>query len=61
MSNARLFDFVLTEEDMAELDAALDRGEAGAISWNPVHTQPPIPPLENVVFRVCLHLEMVDS
>lgn len=31
----QLFDFVLTEGDMAELDD-LDRGKAGAISWNPV-------------------------
>lgn len=34
-SNTHLYDFVLTEEDMAALDA-LDRGKDGAISWNPV-------------------------
>jgi len=36
-SNADLYDFELTEEEMASLDA-LDRGKAGAISWNPVDT-----------------------
>lgn len=34
-SNANLYDFALEEEDMAKLDA-LDRGKAGAVSWNPV-------------------------
>jgi len=34
-SNANLYDFELSEEDMQKLDA-LDRGKAGAISWNPV-------------------------
>lgn len=34
-SNAALFDFALAEEDMVRLDS-LDRGKAGAISWNPV-------------------------
>ncbi|KAF8813836.1 Aldo/keto reductase [Phlegmacium glaucopus] len=34
-SNANLYDFELTEDDMRKLDA-LDRGKAGAISWNPV-------------------------
>ncbi|KZT08502.1 Aldo/keto reductase [Laetiporus sulphureus 93-53] len=35
-SNAQVFDFALADEDMARLDA-LDRGKAGAISWNPVN------------------------
>ncbi|KAH9832293.1 NADP-dependent oxidoreductase domain-containing protein [Rhodofomes roseus] len=34
-SNAALYDFSLTEEDMAKLDE-LDHGKAGALSWNPV-------------------------
>ncbi|KAI0053130.1 Aldo/keto reductase [Auriscalpium vulgare] len=34
-SNAKLYDFALDAEDMAQLDA-LDRGKEGAISWNPV-------------------------
>ncbi|GBE80295.1 NADP-dependent oxidoreductase domain-containing protein [Sparassis latifolia] len=34
-SNAELYDFEISPEDMAKLDA-LDRGKAGAISWNPV-------------------------
>jgi len=34
-SNTRLYDFELTEQDISKLDA-LDRGKAGAISWNPV-------------------------
>jgi len=34
-SNANLYDFELTEDDIKKLDA-LDRGKAGAISWNPV-------------------------
>ena len=34
-SNANLYDFELTEDDMQKLDA-LDCGKAGAISWNPV-------------------------
>jgi len=34
-SNADLYDFELSEEDMAKLDA-LDKGKNGAISWNPV-------------------------
>ena len=35
-SNANLYDFELTEEDLAKLDA-LDQGDDGAISWNPVN------------------------
>ena len=34
-SNANLYDFELTEDDIQKLDS-LDRGKAGAISWNPV-------------------------
>ena len=34
--NADVFDFELSPEDMAGLDA-LDKGDAGAISWNPVN------------------------
>ncbi|KAJ7188084.1 NADP-dependent oxidoreductase domain-containing protein [Mycena filopes] len=34
-SNTKLYDFELSAEEMASLDA-LDRGKAGAISWNPV-------------------------
>ena len=36
VSNADVFDFELSAEDMAGLDA-LDKGDAGAISWNPVN------------------------
>ncbi|RXW24944.1 hypothetical protein EST38_g908 [Candolleomyces aberdarensis] len=35
-SNADLYDFELTDEDIANLDA-LDQGDDGAISWNPVN------------------------
>lgn len=35
-SNISLYDFALDNNDMARLDA-LDRGSAGAISWNPVN------------------------
>ena len=34
-SNAQVFDFELTDADMAALDS-LDKGKAGAVSWNPV-------------------------
>ncbi|KZT65946.1 Aldo/keto reductase [Daedalea quercina L-15889] len=34
-SNADVFNFSLSADDMAELDA-LDQGGAGAVSWNPV-------------------------
>lgn len=34
-SNAEVFDFELSGEQMARLDA-LDQGAAGAVSWNPV-------------------------
>ncbi|KII91993.1 hypothetical protein PLICRDRAFT_695476 [Plicaturopsis crispa FD-325 SS-3] len=34
-ANAQLYDFELSAEDMAALDA-LDKGAAGAVSWNPV-------------------------
>ncbi|EIW51597.1 Aldo/keto reductase [Trametes versicolor FP-101664 SS1] len=35
VSNADVFDFEIDAEDMASIDA-LDRGKAGAITWNPV-------------------------
>jgi diketogulonate reductase-like aldo/keto reductase len=34
-SNAAVFDFELSADDMAKLDA-LDKGKAGGISWDPV-------------------------
>ena len=34
-SNADVFDFELSEEDMISMDL-LDRGKGGAITWNPV-------------------------
>ncbi|KXN91005.1 hypothetical protein AN958_03072 [Leucoagaricus sp. SymC.cos] len=34
-SNLNVFDFELSEQDMAKLDS-LDRGKEGAITWNPV-------------------------
>ncbi|KAL1748733.1 NADP-dependent oxidoreductase domain-containing protein [Schizophyllum fasciatum] len=34
-SNAQVYDFELSDEDVAQLDG-LDRGKDGAISWNPV-------------------------
>ncbi|KAF9522642.1 NADP-dependent oxidoreductase domain-containing protein [Crepidotus variabilis] len=37
-SNAALYDFNLTEEDLKKLDD-LDQGKAGAISWNPVDAE----------------------
>ncbi|KAL6299733.1 NADP-dependent oxidoreductase domain-containing protein, partial [Sparassis latifolia] len=36
ISNAALYEFEISPEDMAKLDA-LDRGEAGVISWNPIN------------------------
>lgn len=36
VENARLYDFELGEEDMRALDEE-DRGDTGAISWNPVN------------------------
>jgi diketogulonate reductase-like aldo/keto reductase len=35
-SNANLYDFELAEDDIQKLDA-LDRGKAGAVSWNPIN------------------------
>lgn len=35
-SNAQVFDFELSDEDMSDLDS-LDNGDSGAISWNPIH------------------------
>jgi len=37
-SNADLYDFVLSEEDMTALDG-LDEGDSGALSWNPIHAR----------------------
>jgi diketogulonate reductase-like aldo/keto reductase len=37
-SNAQVYDFVLNSDDMARLDG-LDKGAAGAISWNPVNSK----------------------
>ena len=36
VSNVDIFNFELSSEDMAQLDG-LDKGDAGAISWNPVN------------------------
>ncbi|KAA1473810.1 Aldo/keto reductase [Dentipellis sp. KUC8613] len=36
ISNIQLYDFELDEDDMKALDA-LDRGDEGAIQWNPIH------------------------
>lgn len=36
VENASVFDFELSKEHMAKLDA-LDKGDAGACSWNPVN------------------------
>ena len=35
VSNANLYDFEISAEDMAPIDA-LDRGKDGAVTWNPV-------------------------
>lgn len=35
-SNTNVYDFSLDEEDMQRLDS-LDKGDGGAISWNPIH------------------------
>ncbi len=35
VSNAEVYDFELSAEDMARIDA-LDRGKEGTITWNPV-------------------------
>ncbi|KAI0068700.1 Aldo/keto reductase [Artomyces pyxidatus] len=37
-SNAKVFDFEISKEDMQELDA-LDKGKAGAVTWNPVDAE----------------------
>ena len=34
-SNIQVYDFALDEDDMKRLDA-LDKGAAGAVTWNPV-------------------------
>jgi diketogulonate reductase-like aldo/keto reductase len=36
VSNAQVFDFQLEEDDMDKI-AALDEGDKGAVSWNPIH------------------------
>ncbi|KAH9930456.1 Aldo/keto reductase [Epithele typhae] len=36
VSNADVYDFELSDEDMKRLDA-LDRGQAGAVTWNPIN------------------------
>lgn len=38
ISNASVYDFELDAEEMARIDA-LDKGTAGAISWNPVDAE----------------------
>ncbi len=35
VSNAEVYDFELSAEDVAAIDA-LDRGKEGTITWNPV-------------------------
>ena len=35
VSNAAVYDFELSAEDVAAIDA-LDRGKEGTITWNPV-------------------------
>lgn len=35
-SNAQVFDFELSNEDMSDLDG-LDKGDSGAITWNPIN------------------------
>ena len=35
LSNSQVFDFELSEDDMVAIDA-LDKGKAGAVTWNPV-------------------------
>lgn len=37
ISNADVYNFELTEEEMKAIDA-LDQREAGAVSWNPVNS-----------------------
>jgi len=37
ISNSRVFDFELDEDDMTKLDE-LDRGDKGAVSWDPVNS-----------------------
>lgn len=37
-ANTELYDFQLSDEDMAALDS-LDEGAKGACSWNPVNTE----------------------
>ena len=37
-SNAELYDFTLSDEEMSALDT-LDEGDNGALSWNPIHAR----------------------
>ena len=36
--NADVYDFSISPEDMAKIDA-LDKGDAGACQWNPIHAE----------------------
>lgn len=36
--NAAVYDFEISPEDMAKIDA-LDKGKEGAVSWNPVDVE----------------------
>ena len=38
VSNAQVYDFELSAEDMKTLDS-LDRGKDGAVTWNPVDAE----------------------
>ena len=38
VSNAQVYDFELSTEDMKTLDS-LDRGKDGAVTWNPVDAE----------------------
>ena len=38
MSNAEVYDFEISPEDMAAIDA-LDRGKEGSVTWNPVDAE----------------------
>jgi diketogulonate reductase-like aldo/keto reductase len=38
VSNIAVYDFALSDEDMAKLDS-LDQGKAGSVSWNPVDVE----------------------
>jgi diketogulonate reductase-like aldo/keto reductase len=36
--NADVYDFFISLEDMTKIDA-LDKGDAGACQWNPIHAE----------------------